>query len=437
MSFAALFTDLYELTMLQAYLEEGLEQTATFSLFVRKLPVERNFLLACGLEPCLSYLEELEFDAAQLSYLEKLGRFSPRLLKWLEKFRFTGDVYAVAEGTPLFAHEPILEVVAPLPQAQLVETFLINQVHLGTVLASKAVRVVLAAAGRQVVDFGARRMHGLDAALKGARAFHIAGVDATSNVQAGAAYGLSVAGTMAHSYVQAHDRELDALRAFARSFPGTTLLVDTYDTLEGVRNVVRLQRELKERFQVGAVRLDSGDLLELSRGSRRILDEAGLSKVRIFASGGLDERKVSALVRSGAPIDGFGVGTAMGVSEDAPSLDLAYKLVSFAGRSRTKLSTGKELWPGRKQIFRQPDGDLLALHQEQLPGRPLLQKVMSGGRRTQLGLRTLDEDRAHARMELERLPARLRSLEASTPHEVAPTPALVAERDRVRAELLG
>ncbi len=436
----ALLTDLYELTMLQAYLEEGFLEEAVFSLFVRRLPRRRNFLLACGLEDALGYLERLRFSEAALAYLSSLGLFSDRTLRYLSELRFEGDVHAVPEGTPVFGGEPLLEVVAPLPVAQLVETAVMNQVHLATVAASKAARVVAAARGHTVVDFGLRRMQGADAGIKVARAAFLAGIDATSNVLAGWMYGIPVSGTMAHSYVQAHETELEAFRAFARVFPRTILLVDTYDTLAGVRAVVRLARELGDGFQVRAVRLDSGDLLHLSRESRRILDEAGLGKVGIFASGGLDEDAVDRLVREGAPIDGFGVGTAMGVSEDAPSADMAYKLVSYAGRGRIKLSPGKELLPGRKQVFRQEregraERDVLGTHDEAHPGRPLLAQVMRAGRR--IGPpRDLAEARASARAEMERLPPRLLALEPAEPaYPVEVSTRLRTLRDEIAARL--
>lgn len=433
----ALLTDLYELAMLDAYLAEGMHEEAVFSLFVRKLPGRRNYLLACGLEDALDYLETLRFTPPQLEYLASLGRFSDALPRYLEGFRFSGDVYAMPEGTPVFGEEPLLEVVAPLPEAQLVETYLINQLHLQTMAASKAARVVEAAAGRPVVDFGVRRMHGTDAGLKVARAAYVAGVEATSHVLAGQRYGIPVSGTMAHSYVQAHDDELEAFRAYVRRFPEATLLVDTYDTLQGVQHVVRLARELGEDFRVRAVRLDSGDLVALAKGSRWILDEAGLQRVRIFASGGLDEDEVARLVARGAPIDGFGVGTAMGVSEDAPHLDMVYKLVSYAGKERIKLSTAKVLYPGRKQVFREEeDGvarrDVLARHGEALPGRPLLREVMRGGHRVPGASPTLTEVRARARREVERLPARLRALfPANPPYEVDASPGLSRARERL------
>lgn len=417
---AVLLTDLYQLTMLRAYREERMEEEATFSLFARRLPKTRNFLLACGLDDVLAYLESLRFDGEALDHLSTFEQFPDDFLAWLEGFRFTGEVRAVPEGTPVFANEPLLEVSASIAQAQLVETFVMNQIHLQTVLASKAARVVEAARGRAVVDFGLRRMHGSDAGMKAARAFHVAGVAATSNVQAGRMYGLRVAGTMAHSYVQAHDDELDAFRAFARLYPATTLLVDTYDTLAGVRKVVQLAREMGEEFGVRAIRLDSGDLAELAFEARRILDDAGLEEVEIFASGGLDEVEVERLVAAEAPITGFGVGTGMGVSADAPSLDVAYKLTSYAGRGRLKLSPGKPILPGRKQVFRREEagtavGDVIGRAEEEGPGRPLLVPVMRDGERLPAGRVDLDIARARARAEIERLPARIRSLEPADP----------------------
>ncbi len=424
--------------MLEAYFEEQMHDTAVFSLFVRRLPDHRNYLLACGLDDVLHFLETLRFDAAALDYLHSLERFSDRFLRHLEQLRFTGDVYAVPEGTPVFPSEPIVEVSAPIAEAQLVETFVMNQIHLQTVLASKAARVVEAAGGRQVVDFGLRRMHGVDAGLKAARAFHIAGVDATSNVAAGQAYGLRVAGTLAHSYIQAHDDEYEAFRAFTRLYPDTVLLVDTYDTLAGVRKVVQLANELGPAFRVSAVRLDSGDLKELAFATRRILDAAGLQRVGIFASGNLNEDAIATLIAAGAPIGGFGVGTDMGVSRDAPALDIAYKLVEYAGRGRLKLSTGKAVLPGRKQIFRvEQHGiathDVLGRSAESLPGRPLMRQVMQHGVRLPEGRISLNDARACAKREIGRLPASVRGLDAAhPPYRVDLSEGLSADRDRLQ-----
>jgi nicotinate phosphoribosyltransferase len=426
----ALLTDLYELTMLQAYWRERRTDTAVFSLFVRRLPENRNFLLACGLDSVLRYLERLRFGPAECQYLRTTGRFDHEFTDWLADLRFTGSVRAVPEGTPVFAEEPILEIEAPLPEAQIAETFIMNQVHLQTMLASKAARVVRAADGRNVIDFGLRRMHGIDAGIKAARAFHVAGIHGTSNVLANRLYGVPVSGTMAHSYIQAHDDELTAFRSFAQTWPDTVLLVDTYDTLDGVRNVVRLSNELGDAFQVRGIRLDSGDLGALAKDSRRILDDAGLDRVSIFASSGLDEDSIRTLVDDGAPIDGFGVGTRMGVSADAPSLDIVYKLAEYGGRGRLKLSTGKRVLPGLKQVFRFEENgeavcDVIGRADESLPGRPLLHEVMRDGRRLDAGRVDLDEIREYAAREMAALPDRIRDLDpAEPPYDVSISEAL-------------
>jgi nicotinate phosphoribosyltransferase len=436
-----LFTDLYQLTMVQAYLAERLTDTAVFTLFVRRLPERRNVLLACGLDSVLAYLEELRFTEDDLAYLRSLGTFSEDLLSWLRGFRFTGDVSAVPEGTPVFANEPILEIVAPIAQAQLVETIVMNQIHVQTLLASKGARVVAAARGRKVVDFGARRAHGIDAALTAARAFFIAGVEATSNVLAGKMFGIPVAGTMAHSYIQAHEDERQAFRAFAKMFPGTILLVDTYDTLEGVRRAIELAAEAPAEFRISAVRLDSGNLRVLARETRRRLDAAGLQQVRIFASSGLDEYEIAALVDAGAPIDGFGVGTGMSVSDDAPSLDIVYKLAEYAGEGRTKLSQDKPILPGRKQIFRQEQagraiGDVIARAHERLEGRPLLRCVMREGRRMAEGLDHLPAIRQRAAEELSRLPREVTGIAPAAPaYEVQVSAELARHHQQVRDTL--
>lgn len=437
-----LFADLYELRMARAYRALGMADEAVFSLFVRRLPPARNFLLACGIEDLLDTLEALRFGPESLVWLRSLGEFPAEFLDWLGRFRFSGAVHAMAEGTPLFAEEPLLEVVAPVAEGQLIETLAMNMVGLQTLLASKAVRVVTAAAGRPVVDFGSRRAQGLDAAVAGARAFHLAGVGATSNLLAGARYGIPVAGTMAHSFVQAFDSEAEAFRAFARLYPETILLVDTYDTPAGIRCVVDLAAELGSDFRIRGVRLDSGDLLALSREARAILDAAGLRQVQVFASGGLDETRIAALLAAGAPIDAFGIGTEMSVSGDAPSLDLAYKLTSYAGIGRTKLSAGKRILPGRKQVFRRigeggATGDVIARDGEALAGTPLLQPVMQGGRR----LRPrpgLAQGRAEAAAAISLLPRALHTLEPARPvYPVAISPALAAFEAEVRSRARG
>ncbi|SCX80529.1 nicotinate phosphoribosyltransferase [Thiohalorhabdus denitrificans] len=439
---AALLTDLYELTMLQAYHREGLQDTAVFDLFVRKLPPNRGFLLAAGLETALDYLENLHFPAEALEYLGSLGQFSDAFLDYLAGFRFTGEVRAVPEGSPVFPDEPLLEVIAPLPEAQLAETFLLNQIHFQTLMASKASRVVEAAQGRSVVDFGARRMHGADATLKAARAFYIAGVHATSNVLAGQVYGIPVSGTMAHSYIEAHPDELAVFEAFARLYPETILLVDTYDTLEGVRKVADMAERWGDAFRVRGIRLDSGDLGELARGAREILDARGLHGVSIFASGSLDEYAIADLLEDDAPIDGFGVGTHLGVSEDSPYLDSAYKLVEYAGEPRMKLATSKTTLPARKQVYRHSGGEgfyggdtIAALEEPGMEGQPLLETVMREGERL-LPRRGLDEIRNHAAREREHLPANLRGLRMSeSAYPVAVSEGLKSAVQRLRATL--
>jgi nicotinate phosphoribosyltransferase len=411
---AALLTDLYELTMLQSYFHEGMNGSAVFDLFVRRLPAKRNYLVACGLEHVLHYLETLSFSPEAMDYLGSLDRFSREFLASLADFKFTGDVYAVPEGTVVFPNEPIIEIVAPMPQAQLIETFAMNQIQIGTLAASKAARVVHAARGRAVFDFGVRRMHGADAGIKAPRAFHIAGVAGTSNALAGEIYGIPVAGTMAHSYIQAYQDELEAFRRFVRQFPEAILLVDTYDTLGGVRNVIALARELGPQFRVSGIRLDSGDIGRLAIESRKLLDSAGLPHVKIFASSSLDEFAIEDLLNAGAPIDGFGVGGRMGVSDDAPLLDTAYKLVEYDGQPRMKLSTDKASLPGRKQVFRMAGSDVIAPAGEKLSGDALLVKVMENGRRTQPA-ESLDRMRARCQSQIAKLARPLLSLDAAEP----------------------
>ena len=433
----ALFTDLYELTMLQSYQEHGLRAPATFELFARTLPEGRNYLLACGLDSALAYLETLEFGAESLAALERVG-FPASFLDWLGELRFTGDVWAMPEGTPAFGDEPLLTVEAPLPEAQVVETYLINQVHFQTLVASKGARVVTAAAGRPVADFGGRRAHGTDAGLTAARALYLAGMASTSNVAAGARYGIPVNGTMAHSYVQAHGDDHAAFRDFVATHPETTLLVDTFDTLAGVRAVIELAAELGDAFRVRNIRLDSEPLGELAVEARRILDAAGLALVRIIASGGLDEHSVADLVASGAPIDAFGVGTRAVTSSDAPTFDAVYKLVAYDGEGRIKHSTGKATLPGRKQVFRQRDAsglalrDVLARADERHDGEPLLVQVMRGGERLPAGEESLEHARERAASGVERLPERLRALQdASPPYEVVVSDALQEDAARL------
>jgi nicotinate phosphoribosyltransferase len=437
----ALFTDLYQLTMMQAYHREEMGEPAVFDLFIRRLG-RRNFVLACGLDTALRYLEDLHFNDEALAYLSSTGKFDVSFLAYLEGFRFSGSVYAVREGTPIFPEEPILEVEAPIGEAQLVETFLLNQITFQSNVATKASLVRLAAGDCTVADFGMRRMHGADAGMKAARAYHIAGLNSTSNVLAGQVYGVPITGTMAHSYIEAHGREEDAFRAFASLYKDAVLLVDTYDTLEGIRKIARLAKELGDDFNISGVRLDSGDLAELARESRRILDAEGLRHVRIFASGSLDEHEIARLLAAGAPIDGFGVGTRMGTIADQPYLDSVYKLSAYAGKPRMKLSAEKSNLPGRKQIYRSyQDGvaahDVIAIDNERLEGRPLLEQVMNSGRRTEASRYTLDEIREYAREEVSILPKRLCSLEpADLPYTVNLSGGMKRLLDETREALL-
>ena len=416
----ALLTDLYQLSMMQAYWEHGLTDSATFDLICRRLPPNRNLLVACGLETALDYLEGLAVTASDLEYLSSLQRFSRDFLDRLEQLRFRGSVRAVPEGTPVFGNEPILEVTASLPEAQIVETYLLSTIHHQTMAASAAYRLVAAANKTPVVDFGTRHTQGAAAGVDTARAAYIAGLAGTSNVAAGRRFGVPVSGTMAHSYIQAHEREPDALASFAATHRGTTVLVDTYDLVRGVRHVIDLAGRQGERFDVAAIRIDSGDLGASARMARRVLDDAGLAAVRIIVSGELDAPAIADLVADGAPIDGFGVGTALAVSSDAPYLDTAYKLAAYAGRGRMKLSPSKRTWPGRKQIFREVrDGvavrDVLGSADETLDGQPLLRSVMENGRRIGGLCSGLERTRAYSAEAIGQLPAHVRGLRPARP----------------------
>jgi nicotinate phosphoribosyltransferase len=423
---SALLTDLYQLTMLQAYFDRSMNEVAVFEFFARKLPAGRNFLVAAGLEQCLDFLENLRFDAGELAWLAGCGRFEQSFVDSLADLRFTGTVEAVAEGTPVFADEPLLRVVAPLREAQLVETRLINLLQFQTLVASKAARVRLAAGNRLVVDFGLRRAHGAEAGLLSARASYLAGFDGSSNVLAGMRWGIPLYGTMAHSYIQAHDSELAAFEHFAHAHPqATTLLIDTWDTEAAAQALLPLARKLAaDGIAIQAVRLDSGDLGEHARKVRAILDAGGMPDIHIFASGNLDEYAVKVLMDAGAPIDGFGVGTRMNTSADAPYLDCAYKLQEYAGVARRKRSEGKATWPGRKQVFRRHDaagrlaGDTLTLAGDTAPGEPLLATVMADGRRVAPSP-ALAEVRRHALSQLAALPEALRRIDVAVPYEVA------------------
>ncbi|MEW5944342.1 MAG: nicotinate phosphoribosyltransferase [Pseudomonadota bacterium] len=425
-----LLADLYEFTMLQTYLEQDMLKPAVFEFFVRKLPPGRNFLVAAGMEQVLDFLENLKFSREELDWLAR--RFPPRVIAYLENFRFAGDVHAVPEGTVFFPNEPILRITAAMPQAQLVESRVMNLLNFETLIATKAARSVLAAPDKLLVDFGLRRAHGAEAGLLAARASYLAGFSGTATVLAGALYGIPVFGTMAHSFVQAHDDEATAFEHFARSHPDNVIfLIDTYDTEAAAAKAAGLAEKLRrEGIKVKAVRIDSGDLAEHAHRVRRILDERGAKEVTIFASGNLDEYRLQALLAAGAPIDGFGVGTALDTSSDAPSLDCAYKLQEYAGRPRRKRSEGKATWPGRKQVYRsyggdgRMSGDVLALADNDLhPGEALLRPVMKNGRRLEPKV-PLAELRRRMLESYARLPENLLSLETQAAYPVQVSAAL-------------
>jgi nicotinate phosphoribosyltransferase len=424
----ALLTDFYQFTMAQAYFTLGMRDTAVFEIFVRRLPRERHFLIAAGLEQALSYLEQWRLDAADVDYLSSLGKFSAPFLEFLATLRFTGSVHAMPEGTPFFADEPILRVTAPIVEAQLVESRLLNIVHFQTLIASKAARCVLAAPGRRLIDFGMRRAHGGEAALYASRAAYLAGFHATATVDAGRQFGIPLSGTMAHSFIEAHEDEITAMANFLHVHQGdTALLIDTYDTARGARRAARLARDCVSEgrgTRVRTVRIDSGDLDVESRRVRAILDAEGAPDVGIMASGNLDEYRLDALVRAGAPIDVFGVGTHLDVSNDVPALDMAYKLEEYAGRARRKRSAGKQTWPGAKQVFREAGTsrttghDSVAGAHECLPGDPLLREIMRDGVRVGVA-RTLTQSREYCVAQQQQLPADLRRIEpGDTPHDV-------------------
>ena len=414
---AALLTDLYELTMAASYQRRGMNNPATFDLFVRDLPARRNFMVVAGLEQALSYLEELRFDDDALTYLDSLEMFDDAFLRYLSGLRFSGEVWAMPEGEIAFAREPLLRVTAPLIEAQIVETFLLNCMTFQTMVASKAARVSIASGDRKFIDFSLRRDHGADAGLKAARAAYIAGASATSNVLAGKMFGIPVSGTMAHSYVMAFESEIEAFRAFGHDFPDQAiLLIDTFDVAQGARRAVAVADELaSDGFILKGVRIDSGDLAGLSREVRAILDEAGYGDTQIVLSGDLNEYRVEEMLRLEVPVDVFGVGTQMGTSADSPFLGAVYKLVADRDVPKVKLSAGKVTLPGLKQVHRLSSGghferDVIALETEDVPGaRPLLDRVMSGGERT-APAESLDSIRDRCTSSLEQLPERLRDL---------------------------
>lgn len=384
---SALFTDLYELTMMAGYHASGrAADEATFDLYFRRPPAGVDVVVACGLEPALQYLENLHFTDDDIAYLDGLALFTDDFLHYLAGLRFTSDVWAVPEGVPVFGDEPLMRITGPLAEAQLVETALLNQVCYSSLVASNAAQLVAAARGKAILEFGARRAHGPNGAMTGARAAMVGGCTATSNVAAGREFGVAVSGTQAHAWIMAFDSELEAFREYAKTFPhACVLLVDTYDTLHsGVPNAITVARELAEHGEsLQGIRLDSGDLASLATQSRRLLDDAGFPAVQILASGDLDAARVAELEQLGAPIDGYGVGTSLLTARQDPALSGVYKLAEIHGSPVMKLSSSaaKTTSPGRKQVWRQPDGDIIALADEDRPGRPLLEEVLRGGQR--------------------------------------------------------
>jgi|UniRef100_A0A7V6A3L4 nicotinate phosphoribosyltransferase len=439
----ALLTDLYQLTMAACYFDQGMNEEATFSLFIRKYPKNRSYFVAAGLAEVLEYLSTLHFSEDDLAYLESTGLFRTPFLDFLKTLRFSGEVHALPEGSIFFKDEPILEVSAPVIEAQLVETFIINAVNIQTLIASKAARVVQAARGRPLVDFSLRRTQGSDAGLKVARASYLVGFAGTSNVLAGKVYGIPIFGTMAHSYITSFPDEIEAFRVFSKNFPGiATLLIDTYDNIVGARKAARVAKEMEGRGErLRSVRLDSGDIAAISREVRHILDQEGLNYVGILASGGFDEDKITEVLAQGGLIDSFAVGTKMGVAADAPYFDIAYKMVKYAGHPVMKLSTGKVTLVDKKQIWRNFDdaglmnGDIISLREETLSGAtPLLTQVMQNG--TPLGpLPTLRESREYFRRQFALLPEAYKALKDPGLYPVRLSRGLAEQEARVEKEL--
>ncbi len=407
-----LLTDLYQLTMMQSYYDWDMDKEAVFEFFFRDLPERRRFMVACGLEQTLNYLEKLHFTKEEIDFLYQDGRFSDDFLDRLRDFSFTGAIHGLPEGTVFFGNEPVLRVTAPLPQAQLVETRLINILQFQTMIASKAVRMTQVMPDKGLVDYGLRRAHGGEAGLFAARASYVAGFAGTATVAAGKAFGIPTYGTMAHSFVQAHDSEEEAFYHFALSHPeNCVFLLDTYNTEKAVAKVIALASRLAAKnISIKGVRLDSGDLIGLARRVRTLLDDAGLVEVQILASGDIDEYVLKEIRDQEAPIDGFGIGSKMTTSADQPCFNCSYKLVEYGGRGRRKLADRKTTWPGRKQIFRQYDGetmcgDVIGLEEETLSGQALIKQYMAAGKRIKAS--SLTEARELLQNQLRQLPGDL------------------------------
>ncbi|MGE5219396.1 MAG: nicotinate phosphoribosyltransferase [Chloroflexota bacterium] len=439
----SLLTDLYQLTMAQAYFRERRMASATFSLFIRSYPPNRGYFVAAGLHDVLEFLENFAFEPGAIDFLAELKLFSENFLTYLSSLRFTGQVWAIPEGRIFFADEPVLELTAPIVEAQIAETFIINQIHLQSVIATKASRCVHGAGGRPVVDFALRRTHGSDAGMKVARASYLAGFAGTSNVLAGHRYGIPVVGTMAHSFVSSFEREIDAFRAYVATFPNNAiLLIDTYNTLDGARNAAAVGKEMtRQGGKLIGVRIDSGDLAAQARAVRKILDDAGLSDVKIIGSGGLDEFDLAAMAASNTPYDSYGIGTKMGTSADAPWADMSYKLVEYGDQPMLKLSPGKLSCPGKKQVFRQRDGegnfhrDLIGLRDEEISEEKLLKEVMCDGKI--LGAQpSLTESRATFAADFSSLPREVTAIHNPRRYDVDFTTKLKNLRDQTAAKAI-
>ena len=442
---SALLTDFYQLTMLQGYLERGMEDTAVFECFVRTMPPQRGFFVAAGLAQLLKFLENVHCTPAELEWVTRSGRFSRSFVDYLERFRFAGDLHAMPEGTVFFVNEPMVRVTAPLPQAQFIETRLLNLLHYQTLIASKAARCVFAAAGKPVIDFGLRRSHGAEAGLLAARASYLAGFAGSATVLADSFFEVPVFGTMGHSFVQAHDAERRAFEHFAEAQPdNVVLLLDTYDTQTGAETVVKLATRLRERgMMIKGVRLDSGDLIEQARQVRRILDDGELRDVQITVSGNLDEEAIQRIVAAQAPVDLFAVGTKLTTSADVPYLDCVYKLMEYAGNPSRKKSEGKETWPGPKQVYRHYDQwghidhDVVTTAADTQDGKPLLGRVMESGTRCETSS-PLKQIRERAAAEFATLPEGMRQCRQGVTIPVRLSSALqhlareVDARDEVR-----
>jgi nicotinate phosphoribosyltransferase len=437
-----LLTDLYQLTMAQAYFRAQRMGEATFSLFIRSYPPNRGYFVSAGLQDVLDYLENFSFDAGAIDYLASQKLFSEDFLHYLTDVRFAGQVWAIPEGRIFFKDEPVVEVTAPIILAQLVETFIINQIHLQSLIATKAARCVHAAGGRPVVDFALRRTHGSDAAMKVARASYLAGFAGSSNVMAGQRYAIPIVGTMAHSFVSSFEREIDAFRAYVASFPSTAiLLIDTYDTIAGARTAAAIGKEMIRRGEkLIGVRIDSGDLAAQARAVRKIFDEAGLPEVKIIGSGGLDEYDLADMAEAGVPFDSYGLGTKMGTSADAPWTDMSYKLVEYEDRPMLKLSTGKVSWPGKKQVFRQRDGqgdlasDIIGLRNESIAGESLLKEAMRDGK-TSAPYPSLAESREILAAELAALPLSTKTIRNPSIYPVEFSAKSTALRDEAAEKI--